>query len=135
MKRYYGFFFILICALYCSSSFSQNYPTYSIPSYDVAVLGVANFVENFQGDNTGPSDKRRQVNVQVRTNTSNTNCSLRVWIYSLDHTTLLGPYYLATDQQLLSVDVDDREWGVIIHSLNKSSVDVWFTDEEVSTST
>jgi len=47
-----------------------------------------------------------------------------VWVFTIDQTTILGPFYLGCDQ-ILEVPIDDRAWGVLIESEDEILVDVW----------
>lgn len=63
------------------------------------------------------------VNVVV-TSVGTKNCTATVWVYSLDQTTVLGPYTV-TCGQTLSVPIDERQWGVLVESEEEVIVDVW----------
>jgi hypothetical protein len=104
----------------------QNIPTYPIPSYGVALEGRGNFV-NSNRVLIEKSRKDRLVNVIVRAEFSSNNPIAKVWIYTTDHETILGPFSVLSSEQL-SVNIDDHDWGVLIESDGKVSVDVWIDE-------
>lgn len=60
----------------------------------------------------------------VVTSVGTKSCTATVWVYSLDQTTVLGPYTV-TCGQTLSVPIDERQWGVLVESEEEVIVDVW----------
>jgi hypothetical protein len=101
---------------------AQIIPTYPIPSYNVKVMGYANFRQDYRANSKSTREKRTvQVNI---TSTNPHGCTATVWVYSLDQTTVLGPFTV-TCGQTLSVAIDDRQWGVLVESEEEVIVDVW----------
>ena len=114
---------------------------YPIPSYNVNVISKATFQES-QGS-TGVSLLNRNNNGQVwapmakremdvRVNCSgvspNGTCQATVWVYSLDGQTILGPYTV-NGGDVLSVPIDDRDWGVLVITDDDITVDVWIESD------
>ncbi|MCX6303846.1 MAG: hypothetical protein NT040_02655 [Bacteroidetes bacterium] len=109
---------------------AQAIPTYPIPSYNVRVIGYANFRQDYHLNSKSTREKR---NVQVNITSSNPyGCTATVWIYSLDHATVLGPFTV-TCGQTLTVPIDDRQWGVLVESEEEVFVDVWIVTGDNST--
>jgi uncharacterized membrane protein len=106
-------------------SYAQSIPTYPIPSYNILVNGYANFRDNYV-TRSNPTKAKQELHVQVRTANGSQNCQATVWIYSLDQTTVFGPYTV-TCGQTLTIPIDEREWGVLIESEEDVIVDVWKT--------
>jgi hypothetical protein len=55
-----------------------------------------------------------------------TNCEATVWVYNLDQNTVLGPYTVNCGETL-TVEIDEREWGVLVESEEGVIVDVWYS--------
>ena len=113
MKKVLILAIISVIVLFIQSSSAQVIPTYPIPSYGVNVSGYANFREGYR--NSSKSTKERIKLNTVVTSVGDKNCTATVWVYSLDQTTVLGPY-TATCGQTLSVPIDERQWGVLVES-------------------
>ena len=126
MKKLLSISILLIVAMGFYPSNAQNIPTYPIPSYNVEVNGYANFREGTVTHNPDSPEEKRVVNVEVRIPAINQDCQATVWIYTLDYTTVLGPYTVNCNEPL-SIPVDDREWGVLVETNEPLSVSVWFS--------
>jgi hypothetical protein len=103
---------------------------YPIPSYNALVDERATFMEGI--DTTGLTggvqftDKRRVMYIEC--NPAKTSLGdAAVWAYTLDHTTVLGPYPLYFGQ-VLQIDIDEREWGVLVSTKVEIVVDVWIEE-------
>jgi hypothetical protein len=70
--------------------------------------------------------EKREVNVHIRSAISDPNCQAMVWVYSLDQTTVLGPFTVNCGETL-TIAIDDGEWGVLVESDEEIIVDVWFS--------
>ena len=129
MKKILCIGIILIAGFGLIRAYPQGIPVYTIPSYNIEVDGYANFVENYNNSNS-PNQVlgKRQVNVQVMSGTR--GCQAYAWVYSLDRTTILGPYSVNCDDAL-EVDIDGREWGVLVGSEDDVLVDVWINQPEL----
>jgi len=130
---------VVLLFLFCGSK--QAFSQYPIPSYNVNVICKATFQES-QGS-TGVSLLNRNNNGQVgapmakremdiRVNCSgvspNGTCQATVWVYSLDGQTILGPYTV-NGGDVLSVPIDDRDWGVLVITDDDITVDVWIESD------
>ncbi|NCA75639.1 MAG: hypothetical protein EOM90_04835 [Alphaproteobacteria bacterium] len=114
--------FVIMMVLVVKAVNAQVIPTYPIPSFNVKVIGYANFRQDYHSNSKSTREKR---NVQVNITSANPyGCTATVWIYSLDHTTVLGPFTV-TCGQTLTVPIDDRQWGVLVESEEEVVVDVW----------
>lgn len=107
-------------------AYSQGIPTYPIPSYNVKVNSYANFREKNTGPNSKDTKERRRVYVQIKSVSGTRGCQATVWIYSLDYTTVLGPFTVACGETH-SEDIDEREWGVLVESEDEIIVNVWIS--------
>jgi hypothetical protein len=118
----------LFLSLVCLYSVkSQNIPIYPIPSYNILVNGIANFKNAIShGESLDSPMEKRDANVHLSSGPiGNPDCRATVWLYSLDQTTILGPYEVACGETL-TVEIDERDWGVIVQSDTEVIVDVWF---------
>jgi hypothetical protein len=131
MKRSFSFAIFLVFLFSGFNSYSQSIPVYPIPSYNVAVNGYANFKNNLQSLKN-PVRAKQELDIQIRSGSGTHNCTATVWVYSLDQTTVLGPY-TATCGQTLSVPIDERQWGVLVESEEEVIVDVWIVTGDKST--
>jgi hypothetical protein len=121
----------IICVLFClQGTFAQTNRPWPIPSFNIPVFGRALFQENIHPSNDN-TEGRRRLHIEVssqKTPDTLTN-PVTVWIYSLDHTTILGPYSINYGVTL-TVDIDDREWGVMVESSVTVIVSVWITQDD-----
>ena len=124
MKKIVLITLILFAMIGCGQLFSQIIPTYPIPSFNIYVNGTANFRQDYHQRVTNPTKEKREVHVVVGSQASCNNCTATVWVYRLDHSTILGPYTV-TCGQTLTVPIDDREWGVLVESDEDIIVSVW----------
>ena len=115
---------ILIMLLGAVNVLSQNLPTYPIPSYNVAVDSLANFRESVHTLAKEFTDGKKEINVQIKTRTETGSCDATIWVYSIDQNSILGPFALSCGS-ILTVEIDDREWGVLVDSDDEILVDVW----------
>lgn len=115
-------FFVLFIFLSAFQLFAQ----YPIPSYNITVNQSATFQEKgSSGSQFSSPDARRYLHIRAYCNTTNiVNCQATVWIYSLDGQTVYGPYTIYGGETL-TIEIDDREWGVYVSSNDPISVDVW----------
>ncbi|MEI6898765.1 MAG: hypothetical protein WCL00_02710, partial [Bacteroidota bacterium] len=125
MKKTIGF--ILFGLLFGIANLDgQNIPTYPIPSYNISVDGYANFL-NQHSNSKNTSRGKRDANIHLKSGSvGNPNCEATVWVYSLDQTTILGPYTVNCGETL-TVEIDEREWGVLVESEEEVIVDVWYS--------
>jgi hypothetical protein len=126
MKKIFYVSVLLITVFGFLQGFSQSIPTYPIPSYNIRVIDNANFQENYRDCNSDKKREKREVNVHIRSAISDPNCQATVWVYSLDQTTVLGPFTVDCGETL-TVAIDDGEWGVLVESDEEIIVDVWFS--------
>lgn len=130
MKKILVLTIISLMVMFCQFSSAQVIPTYPIPSYGVHVTGYANFREGYH--NTSKSTREKMTANVVVTSVGTKSCTATVWVYSLDQTTVLGPYTV-TCGQTLSVPIDERQWGVLVESEEEVIVDVWIVTGDNST--
>ena len=124
----------LVCILLCFglNSNGQSMKPYPIPSWNVAVNGNSLFRESpAMGDSL--TDVKKIVNIKnicIKAPNDPEPCNISIYLYSLDGLTILGPFYPACGETL-SQEVDDRDWGVLIHSDCEITVDVWITSSAI----
>jgi hypothetical protein len=128
MKKNLILIILLVTYLGMFNACCQHLPIYPIPSFNIEVNPYATFRENQPVKTHKSPMEKREVNVEVKTVSGGQNCQATVWIYSLDQTTVLGPYSVSCEE-ILSVAVDYREWGVLVDSEEEIVVSVWFTGD------
>jgi len=108
-----------------SNIYSQNFPVYPIPSYNAVVDGYADFMNQLSNSQNNQNKAKRDVIVHLKSGVEpSVPCQATVWVYSLDLTTVLGPYSLVCGDEL-PVQIDERDWGVFVETEDKVIVDVW----------
>lgn len=117
-------FLLLLMLMGVAKCVSQNLPTYPIPSFNITVDSLANFRETVHSSSPEIIDGKKEINVQIKSKVETGSCEATIWVYSIDQTTVLGPFDL-TCGNTLTVEIDDREWGVLVDSDDEILVDVW----------
>jgi hypothetical protein len=109
---------------------AQTVRPWPIPSFNIPVFGRALFQENTNPSNDN-TDGRRRIHIQVSSQkTPDTTASdATIWVYSLDYTTIYGPFAVNIGTTL-TVEIDDREWGVMVESDATIVVSVWITRDD-----
>lgn len=116
------FLFLMLVGIV--KGYAQNLPTYPIPSFNVIVDSLTNFRETNRTLSRDFTDGKKEINVQIQGRAGTGSCEATVWVYSIDQSTILGPFALSCGD-LLTVEIDDREWGVLVDSADEILVDVW----------
>lgn len=111
---------LAILATLVTTTFGQSVPVYPIPSRNVALSGAARFEPSLNSIQD-PTRKRVFQNVTVR---GGPGTHATVYIYSLDGLNILGPYTVYAGETL-TVEIDERDWGVFIQTDDEITVDVW----------
>ena len=123
MKKLFLFTTLVMC-LWIPSGKAQNFKTYPIPSYNILSYGIANFLEESKKScKDAPLEMRH---IHIKCIASNT-CPVTVWIYSKDGLDILGPYTV-NPGEILTVEIDDREWGVYTTADCEVLISVWIDD-------
>jgi hypothetical protein len=102
-----------------------------IPSYNVPVYHKVNFQEK-RAQSPQPNQSRGKRVLAVHKSCTScllAGCTATIWVYSLDGRDIMGPFYMDTVDEYLRVDIDEREWGVLVESDNHATVDVWIEEE------
>ncbi|MEI7501251.1 MAG: hypothetical protein WCK84_12500 [Bacteroidota bacterium] len=117
------FVFLTLLSMAMQAQTAKPYP---IPSFKVAVdSGYARFEENAHLVKPDTSREKRDAHVKIiRNGPSIQPCQAQVWLYSLDGLDVLGPYTVACGATL-TVEIDGREWGVLVQTSASVLVDVW----------
>ena len=110
------FFFIFLFSV-------TGYCQYPIPSFNVSVAKDAYFLES-NHTLKAPMEKRVLVIHVFCTTLLPATCKATIWVCSLDGRTVMGPYILFGGDTIY-VDIDEREWGVIVDTESEVKVDVW----------
>jgi len=139
MKKIFTFLSIVFLQ-YCNVHATPPPSIYPIPSYNIPVVTMAIFRESnisIQGNqlikniNTLKDSpmKKRIMNIQVNcVGKSLGLCQATVWVYSLDGQDILGPFTV-DGGDVLSVPIDDRDWGVLVDTGDDITVSVWITGD------
>ena len=124
MKTYLNLCLFLILA-FTSQVSAQIAKPYPIPSYNVIVTDPAAFQET----GTSATKAKKDVIIQVKPGNAadSGSCGASVIIYSLDHQTILGPYFVSCGETV-TVPIDEREWGVIVTADIPVEVSVWIEE-------
>lgn len=123
-------FFVLCILLGLQGTLAQTYRPLPIPSFNVPVSGNTLFQES-NNPSGGNTEGKRRIHVQVSSqkNADTISPFATIWVYSLDHTTIYGPFTVASGTTL-TVDIDDRDWGVLVEANESVVVSVWITEED-----
>lgn len=119
---------ILLVLFIIFASSQKSFAQYSIPSYNVRVDGRAYFE-----DELGSRGKRSVSITEVcvgslrSADTSEQRLST-IYVYTLDHSIILGPYYISCGETLI-IPIDEGEWGVYVQTNLEVSMDIYFIDE------
>ena len=121
----------VLMLLFSLSSFitvkAQNFPIYPIPSYNVTVNGGAGFMNQFCPSQINNKKEKRDIHIHLVSSLGpGMPCRVSIWVYTLDMTTILGPYGASCDETL-TVPIDNRDWGVFIESTVDVLTDVWIS--------
>jgi len=116
--------------MYCFGIVLNIYAQYPIPSYSVPIFPKGTFnqfgITPGSGED-GPMDKRA-VGVQVLQTMPDSETNIvTIYVYNLQDSTVLGPYYVTGDSTLY-VPIGDGDWGVLVESEEKVVVSVWIQD-------
>jgi hypothetical protein len=117
-KRLLIFLFVIWAGV--SQSVQAQHP---IPSYSAPVMGRALFVTDTNLPDGKTTIKIRRI-CSISLGVPKEPAFVRVWVFSIDQVTILGPFYLGCNQTL-EVPIDDREWGVLVESVEEVVLDVW----------
>lgn len=118
--------FMFACILIAiQAGYAQNFKPLPIPSFESPVNGQSVFQENNPSSKSNTKGKRKiYVKVSSQRGVDSLACEATVWVYSLDHTTIYGPFIVSCGETL-EVEIDEREWGVLVESEFMVYVDVW----------
>ena len=125
MKKILFISIFFIASLSWAHSNAQGITVYPIPSFNVNINSLTNFRENRISQSLMQTEGKRVLDVEVKTPSNGLNCQATVWVYTLDYSTVLGPFTINCGEPL-SVVIDDSQWGVLIEPESEVTVDVWF---------
>ena len=118
-------FLLLILGLAGTNLAMAQFP---IPAYNAKADNRTTFTEqplNFKTNSK--TDSKRILHVK-RPNCKTSGDSVLFYASTLDGNTILGPYYVSPGQTI-SIDIDDRSWGIIVYTEHEIVLDVWITNE------
>jgi hypothetical protein len=120
------FFMAGFLDFFCLTAMAKTGPIYPIPSYNIPVAsGHALFQKRRHVVSLDITRENREVNFKIiRPLPGLSDCHSQVWIYSLDGVDTLGPYMVQCGETL-TVEIDEREWGVLVETESDILVDVW----------
>lgn len=103
--------FIFLAGL--NGLFAQQYLTYPIPSFNCQLTTTNSaFKENLVKIN--PTREKREMDVVISSSSTHPELvSAKVWVVKDNGHIIKGPYRIYLDQ-LLSVPIDNGNWGVVI---------------------
>ena len=122
MKKSFCLLFLMLLSF---SSFSQGIPQYGIPSTTIPIYGPTLFSPTIHSAQTGNREKKK-INTSIHGVPAS---NAMVIVYSLDGLNTMGPYTVNAGETL-SVEIDDRDWGVAVNSDDDITVDVWISTEQ-----
>lgn len=105
---------------------------YPIPSYNVPVSYRACFEESTTNENPQTTSRGKRM-MKIQSSCSGVNatiCEAKGWVYSLDGLTVLGPFTLGCNETI-SVEIDEREWGVLIETDCDMNISVWIEEADL----
>lgn len=116
----------LFFTLFCLAMQAQFSNPYLIPSFNVPVdSGYARFQENIHVITADSPLGKRDAHVTITSRGPEiSECLAQVWLYSLDGLNILGPYTVLCGE-ILIVEIDERDWGVLVQTDYDVWVDVW----------
>ena len=104
------------------------YAQFPIPSYNAVVDNRATFTEQTTClQNIVNTDSQRRIQVKRHGSSKTPVDDVIFYACSLDGQTTLGPFNIAPGQTI-SIDIDDREWGIVVFTSVEVVLDVWITD-------
>jgi len=102
---------------------------YPIPSYNAVVDNRATFIEQSNSvKQISYTDSKRYIKI-LRKVFKTPSLDVTVFASSLDGQTTLGPFYIEPGQTI-SIEIDNREWGIVVFSEVEVVLDVWITEED-----
>ncbi|HAQ64252.1 MAG TPA: hypothetical protein DCR43_00090 [Bacteroidales bacterium] len=102
-----------------------------IPSYNVVVESQEVFSESSGGENVTDGKRKVLITGSSSTNHTESSCSATVYVATTDQQTILGPFALTCSANL-EVEIDDRQWSVLVNSDTTILVSVWIEQSDVS---
>ena len=110
----------------CITALAQTGPNYPITSCNVPIdSGYALFQERGNIVSINKTREKRDIYFTIiRRVPGISDCHSHVRIYSLDGVDTLGPY-LVQCGETLTVEIDERDWGVLVETDSDILVDVW----------
>ncbi len=115
-------FVLILSALIIALGF-QVLAVKPIPSFHVPMFNIANFQEKSHPGKWGAKEKR-DMNVQSTVASGGPKATAAIWIYRLDFSTILGPFYLE-DNDKITVEIDEHEWGTLVFTSDRMDISVW----------
>ena len=118
---------LILFSFFCFMGIFSAFAQFPIPSYNAVVDNRATFTEQTPClKSIINTDSQRALNVK-RKPSKTPGDDVAFYVCSLDGQTVLGPYNIAPNQTI-SIDIDDREWGIVVFTSVEVVLDVWITE-------
>jgi len=119
---------ILIVALFLFTGMSgllaQHFQINPIPSYNYQLTALSTGFQELLSHSTPAREKRDMDVVISSSSTSPIPIFATVWVVKENGVIILGPYTIFLDE-LLSVPIDNGQWGVVVRCDWDVNVSVW----------
>jgi len=107
-----------------NSLLAQNLPINPIPSYNVQLTSL-NTAFQEPGLHGTPTREKREMDIVISSSsTYSHDVSAKVWVVKDNGSIVLGPFRAFMDQ-VLAVQIDEGQWGVIIRCDMDVTASVW----------
>ncbi|MEI6884572.1 MAG: hypothetical protein WCO02_08795 [Bacteroidota bacterium] len=119
---------LILFSIFCFMGINLAYAQFPIPSYNAVVDDRATFIEQSTNlKSVVNTDTQRKIQIKRHHSTKTPGDDVTFYVCSLDGQTTLGPYNIAPGQTI-SIDIDDREWGIVVFAAVEVVLDVWITE-------
>lgn len=135
MKSGRNFFFVQLTLVAILSTLSgidiqaQN----PIPSYNVLINTQGTFIESFSNGSVTEGKRKVFISGSSVAETTTSDCHATVYVATVDQQTILGPFTLVCGVTL-EVEIDDRQWAVLVVSDSTIFISVWIVEEQMAAS-
>lgn len=107
-----------------SDLLAQNNQINPIPSYNFPISSLFTAFQE-KPTHSAPQREKRDMDIVISSSSSNPGqVSAKVWVVKENALLALGPFTVYPDQ-VLSVPIDNGQWGVIIKTDDNVTASVW----------
>lgn len=118
---------LILFLIFGFSGIFSAYAQFPIPSYNTVVDNRATFTEQTKNLKSFENIDSQRVLKVKRASNKTPGDDVVFYACSLDGQTTLGPYNIAPGETI-SVDIDQRDWGIVVFASVEVVLDVWITD-------